>query len=113
MTQQQLFSQFSEGELATLKKATEILGKLFADESLITSKPQVQLHTSTRNFLDDVQREFGNQWIERKHPVLQKIMRDHYVKDLYTMIRQYDKHDLVEIERHNNKNQNICKFRFV
>jgi hypothetical protein len=31
MTQQQLFSQFTEGELATLKKAMDILGKLFGD----------------------------------------------------------------------------------
>ena len=113
MTQQQLFSQFTEGELATLKKAMDILGKLFGDASSNTIKTNVQLHTSTRNFLDYVQREFGNEWIERKHPILQKIMREHYVKDLYTMLRQYDKHNLVEIVRNDNKNQNIAKFRFV
>jgi hypothetical protein len=113
MTQQQLFSQFTEGELATLKKAMDILGKLFSDAPLNTIKPNVQLHASTRNFLDYVQKEFGNEWIERKHPILQKIMREHYVKDLYTMLRQYDKHNLVEIVRNNNKNQNIAKFRFV
>jgi hypothetical protein len=113
MTQQQLFSQFTEGELATLKKAMDILGKLFSDSTPNTTKSNVQLHTSTRNFLDYVQREFGNEWIERKHPILQKIMREHYVKDLYTMLRQYDKHNLVEIIRNDNKNQNIAKFRFV
>ena len=60
MTQQQLFSQFTEGELATLKKAMDILAKLFGDAPSSTIKPNVQLHTSTRNFLEYVQREFGN-----------------------------------------------------
>jgi hypothetical protein len=113
MTQQQLFSQFTEGELATLKKAMDILGKLFGDAPSSTIKPNVQLHTSTRNFLEDVQREFQNEWIDRKHPVLEKIMRDHYVKDLYTMLRQYLKYNLVEIQRNDNGNKNIAKFRFL
>lgn len=112
MNQMQLFDQMPEGDLAILKKAWSILNRYFAETSP-SNKPNVQLHTSTRNFLDYVQREFGNEWIDRKHPVLQKIMREHYVKDLYTMLRQYDKHNLVEINRNDNKNQNISKFRFL
>jgi hypothetical protein len=112
MNQMQLFDQMPEGDLAILKKAWSILNRYFA-ETPPSNKPNVQLHTSTRNFLEDVQREFQNEWIDRKHPVLEKIMRDHYVKDLYTMLRQYDKYNLVEIERHDNKSKNISKFRFL
>lgn len=108
----QLFDQMPESDLAILKKAMGILNRYF-EETPQPSKPNVQLHTSTRNFLEDVEREFKNEWIERKHPVFKKIMREHYVKDLYTMLRQYDKYNLVEIERHDNKSRNIAKFRFV
>ena len=112
MNQMELFDQMPESDLAILKKAMGILNRYFAETPNL-NKPNVQLHTSTRNFLQDVQREFKNEWIDRKHPVLEKIMRDHYVKDLYTMLRQYDKYNLVDIERHDNKSKNICKFRFL
>jgi|688.fasta_scaffold133323_4 hypothetical protein len=112
MNQTQLFDQMPESDLAILKKAMNIL-QCYFEETPKCVNPNVQLHTTTRKFLEDVRKEFKNQWIERKHPVLEKIMRDHYVKDLYTMLRQYDKHNLVEIQRHDNKSQNIAKFRFV
>jgi hypothetical protein len=112
MNQMQLFDQMPEGDLAILKKAWSILNRYFA-ETPHSNKPNVQVHSSTRNFLEDVQREFKNEWIDRKDKVLNKIMRDHYVKDLFTMLRQYHKNNLVEIERQDNKNQTIIKFRFV
>jgi hypothetical protein len=113
MTQQQLFSQFTEGELATLKKAMEILGKLFPDSKPIPLKPKVALHGTTRIFLEEVEKQFQNEWINRKDPVLKQIMRKHYVKDLFTMLKQYYKNDLIEVVRQDNERQTILKFRFV
>jgi len=112
MNQTQLFDQMPESDLEILKKTMGILNRYF-EEKPKCIKPNIQVHSTTRRFLEEVQMEFKNQWIDRKHPVLEEIMREHYVKDLFTMLRQYHKNDLIEIVRQDNQRQTILKFRFV
>jgi GH25 family lysozyme M1 (1,4-beta-N-acetylmuramidase) len=113
MTQQQLFSQFSEGELATLKKAIGILGKLFPEQEKPKQNRGWRVRQSTRDFMDELHAFYGNQWIYRYDDQLLNVCRKHNVLELRNWIRMYDQAGLIEVVRVQNANKNIVKFRFV
>jgi GH25 family lysozyme M1 (1,4-beta-N-acetylmuramidase) len=113
MTQQQLFGQFTVDELATLKKASEILSRLFTNEEKPKQTRGWRVRQSTRDFMDELQRHYGNQWIHRYDDELLDLCRKYNVHELRNWIRMYDQGGLIEVVRVQNANKNIVKFRFL
>lgn len=112
MTQQQLFNQFTPSDLETLKKAMEILGKLFPNDKPKQNRGW-RVRQATRDFMDDLHKFYGNQWIHRYDDELLNLCRKYNVYELRNWIRMYDQAGLIEVVRVQNANKNIVKFRFV
>jgi GH25 family lysozyme M1 (1,4-beta-N-acetylmuramidase) len=112
MTQQQLFGQFTEDELATLKQATEILNRLFQGHKPKQTRGW-RVRQSTRDFMEDVQRFYGKEWVYRYDEEFIKIQARHQVTELSNWLKMYEKGGFIDVVRVQNTNRNIVKFRFV